>query len=57
MVKILKCYLIPKKTYGTLSKGAIFLANPVFFTVSLAFKLQILSLCFIVYKRVNFYVE
>ena len=29
MVKILKCYLIPKKSYGTLSKGAIFLANPV----------------------------
>ena len=22
--KILKCYLIPKKSYGTLSKGAIF---------------------------------
>ena len=29
MVKILKCYLIPQKSYGTLSKGAIFLANPV----------------------------
>ena len=29
MVKILKCYLISKKSYGTLSKGAIFLANPV----------------------------
>ena len=28
MVKILKCYLIPKKSY-TLSKGAIFLANAV----------------------------
>ena len=28
MVKILKCYLIPKKSYSTLSKGAIFLANP-----------------------------
>ena len=24
MVKFLKCYLIPKKSYGTLSKGAIF---------------------------------
>ena len=24
MVKILKCYLIPKKSYDTLSKGAIF---------------------------------
>ena len=32
MVKIFKCYLIPKKSYGTLSKGAIFLANPVFQT-------------------------
>ena len=30
MVKNLKCYLIPKKSYGTLSKGAIFLANPVY---------------------------
>ena len=24
LVKIFKCYLIPKKSYGTLSKGAIF---------------------------------
>ena len=24
MVKIFKCYLIPKKSYDTLSKGAIF---------------------------------
>ena len=31
VVKILKCYLIPKKSYGTLSKSAIFfLANPVY---------------------------
>ena len=30
MVKILKCYLIPKKSYGTWYKGAIFLANPVY---------------------------
>ena len=29
MVNILKCYLIPKKSYDTLSKDAIFLANPV----------------------------
>ena len=28
MVKILKCYLIPKKSYGTLSKGAIFFGQP-----------------------------
>jgi len=31
MVKILKCYLILQKSYDTLSKGAIFLANPVYF--------------------------
>ena len=29
MVKILNCYLNTKKSYGTLSKGAIFLAIPV----------------------------
>ena len=29
MVKILNCYLYAKESYGTLSKGAIFLANPV----------------------------
>ena len=29
MVKILKCYRIPKKSYDTLSKGASFLANQV----------------------------
>ena len=29
MIKILNCYLDAKKSYGTLSKGAIFLANPV----------------------------
>ena len=29
MVKISKCYLIPKKSYETLSKSAIFLVNPV----------------------------
>ena len=28
MVKILKCYLIPKKSYGTLSKDAIFFGQP-----------------------------
>ena len=28
MVKIFKCYLIPKKSYGTLSKGAIFFGQP-----------------------------
>ena len=28
MVKILICYLIPKKSYGTLSKDAIFFGQP-----------------------------
>ena len=28
MVKILKCYLRAKKSYGTLSKGAIFFGQP-----------------------------
>ena len=28
MVKILNWYLIPKKSYGTLSKGAIFFGQP-----------------------------
>ena len=28
IVKILKWYLIPKKSYGTLSKGAIFFGQP-----------------------------
>ena len=28
MVKILKCYLFPKKSYGTLSKAAIFFGQP-----------------------------
>ena len=30
MITILKCYLIRKKSYDTLSKGAIFLANPAY---------------------------
>ena len=30
MVKILSCYLYAKKSYGTLSKGAIFLAKSVY---------------------------
>ena len=28
MVKILNCYLIPKKSYGTLSKGAMLFGQP-----------------------------
>ena len=28
MVKILKCYLIPKKSYDTLSNDAIFFGQP-----------------------------
>ena len=31
MVKSLKYYLIPKKSYGTLSKGAIFFVQPCIF--------------------------
>ena len=31
MVKILNCYLYAKKSYGTLSKGAIFLGQPCIF--------------------------
>ena len=30
MVEILNCYLYAKKSYGTLSNSAIFLANPVY---------------------------
>ena len=30
MVKILNCYLDAKKSYDTLSKGAIFFADPVY---------------------------
>ena len=30
MVKILNCFLYAKKSYGTLSKGALFWANPVY---------------------------
>ena len=33
MVKILNCYLYAKKSYGTLSKGAIFLAISVYFAI------------------------
>ena len=32
MVKILKCYLILKTSYGTLSKGASFFGQPCIFT-------------------------
>ena len=28
MVKMLNCYLYAKKSYGTLSKGAIFFGHP-----------------------------
>ena len=33
MVKILKCYLIPNRSYGTLSKGAIFSGQPCIFII------------------------
>ena len=32
MVKIFKCYLIPKKSCGTWSKGAIFFGQPCIYT-------------------------
>ena len=32
MVKIFKCYLIPKKGYDILSKGAIFFGQPYILT-------------------------
>ena len=32
MIKILKCYLIAKKSYGTLFKGAIFFGQPYIIT-------------------------
>ena len=35
MVKILNCYLYAKKSYGTLSKGAIFLAIPVYIYIKI----------------------
>ena len=38
MVKILDCYLYAKKSYGTLSKDAIFLANPVYLFLCDIFK-------------------
>ena len=41
MLKILNCYLYAKKSYGSLSKGAIFLANPVAATKLETFLLQI----------------
>ena len=40
MVKILNYYLYAKKSYGTLSKGAIFLANPVYRTNFIVNKLK-----------------
>ena len=48
MVKILKCYLISKKSYGTLSKGAIFFANPVYSIIR-----QAVKIFFIVEKHVS----
>ena len=37
MVKIFKCYLIPKKSYDTLSKGAFFFGQPCMFSPHLNF--------------------
>ena len=44
IVKILKCYFVPKKSYGTLSKGAIFLANPIYFNIKPDFNLLFIFL-------------
>ena len=46
MIKIFTCYLIPKKSYGTLSKGAIFLANPV---------VRICALLIVIIKFINLF--
>ena len=36
MVKILNCYLYAKKSYGTLSKGAIFFGQPCNFKIKIS---------------------
>ena len=41
MVKILNCYLYAKKSYGTLSEGAIFFGQPCAF--KLLWQLQIVK--------------
>ena len=45
MVKILNCYLYAKKSYGTLSKGAIFFGLPMYilYTYSLKFPAMVVS--------------
>ena len=34
MIKILNCYFYAKKSYGTLSKGAIFFGHPCIYLVN-----------------------
>ena len=50
MVKILKCYLVPKKSYGTLSEGAIFFGQPCI----LIFCCGKLSVCLAMLRLHNF---
>ena len=53
MVKILKCYLIPKKSYGTLSKGAIFFGQPCILPLCTLFEKKYLVI-FKTYFSTNF---
>ena len=41
MVKILNCYLCAKKSYGTLSKGAIFFGQPCIFITQISLFAQL----------------
>ena len=57
MAKILKCYLIPKKSDGTLSKGAIFFGQPCT-SYSCRTLLQVVQICSLwqsVEGIINFY--
>ena len=51
MVKIFECYLIPKKSYNTLSKGAIFFGQPSSLRSTLV--LHSLSICY--YKQIHYF--
>ena len=59
MVKILKCYLIPKKSYDTLSKGAIFFGQPCISEIYLFCGLVLLYIrvYFVMYISHNFIVN
>ena len=55
MVKILKCYLIPKKSYDTLSKGAIFFGQPCINITTFSFILPHMALSKCSTKTFEFY--